>query len=261
MDRPGSAVYRFFSFVPMDIYPTAHYIWPSNPTYLTDQHNIVLTVLYGAVLVGSPGISPIPTTSDSWCCHPRSSCSPRSAAPPPPTGSSTCRGCRAAPALTSRIPNAGRWHWSCLISRIRSAGTPPPASRRGHVPGTDACPKAPRWFSRLVIILFFLCCPLAVFSTISLTKSPLFAFSFVWAFGVWYELFRTWRGKGDKVVRLRRRSFIALILACVVMLASAKYAWYIIVLQLILALLSDHRRWKAYVVALLLPVIVLHGAS
>ena len=117
------------------------------------------------------------------------------------------------------------------------------------------------WFSRLVIILFFLCCPLAVFSTISLTKSPLFAFSFVWAFGVWYELFRTWRGKGDKVVRLRRRSLIALILACVVMLASAKYAWYIIVLQLILALLSDHRRWKAYVVALLLPVIVLHGAS
>ncbi len=39
----------FFSFVPMDIYPTAHYIWPSNPTYLTDQHNIVLTVFYGAV--------------------------------------------------------------------------------------------------------------------------------------------------------------------------------------------------------------------
>ena len=39
----------FFSFVPMDIYPTAHYMWPDNPTYLTDQHNVVLTVLYGAV--------------------------------------------------------------------------------------------------------------------------------------------------------------------------------------------------------------------
>ena len=38
----------FFSFVPMDIYPTAHYMWPANPTYLTDQHNIVLTVFYGA---------------------------------------------------------------------------------------------------------------------------------------------------------------------------------------------------------------------
>ena len=33
----------------MDIYPTAHYMWPANPTYLTDQHNIVLTVFYGAV--------------------------------------------------------------------------------------------------------------------------------------------------------------------------------------------------------------------
>lgn len=32
----------------MDIYPTAHYMWPANPTYLTDQHNIVLTVFYGA---------------------------------------------------------------------------------------------------------------------------------------------------------------------------------------------------------------------
>ena len=39
----------FFSFVPMDIYPTAHYMWPDNPTYLTDQHNVVLTVFYGAV--------------------------------------------------------------------------------------------------------------------------------------------------------------------------------------------------------------------
>ena len=33
----------------MDIYPTAHYMWPDNPTYLTDQHNVVLTVFYGAV--------------------------------------------------------------------------------------------------------------------------------------------------------------------------------------------------------------------
>ncbi|MCB5701296.1 DUF6020 family protein, partial [Bacteroides fragilis] len=39
----------FFSFVPMDIYPTAHYMWPPDPTYLTDQHNVVLTVFSGAV--------------------------------------------------------------------------------------------------------------------------------------------------------------------------------------------------------------------
>ena len=38
-----------------------HYMWPDNPTYLTDQHNIVLTVFYGCVRRGSRGISPIPT--------------------------------------------------------------------------------------------------------------------------------------------------------------------------------------------------------
>ncbi|MDK7093958.1 DUF6020 family protein, partial [Gardnerella swidsinskii] len=38
----------FFSFVPADIYPTAHYLWPAKPTYLSDQHNIVLTLIYGA---------------------------------------------------------------------------------------------------------------------------------------------------------------------------------------------------------------------
>ena len=43
----------FFSFVPMDIYPTAHYMWPDNPTYLTDQHNVVLTVFYGAAAARS----------------------------------------------------------------------------------------------------------------------------------------------------------------------------------------------------------------
>lgn len=43
----------FFAFVPMDIYPTAHYLWPQNPTYLTDQHNLVLTVFYGAVAAAS----------------------------------------------------------------------------------------------------------------------------------------------------------------------------------------------------------------
>lgn len=48
MDGLKQPYIGFFSFVPMDIYPTAHYMWPANPTYLTDQHNIVLTVFYGA---------------------------------------------------------------------------------------------------------------------------------------------------------------------------------------------------------------------
>ena len=249
----------FFSFVPMDIYPTAHYIWPSNPTYLTDQHNIVLTVLYGAVLsvsryftdsndVGFVVLSSAQFLFAAFCC------------------AATANRFFNLPWLPRRAgidfthPERGPMALVMLDFAHPERGYASPGFTARACAGNGRLPEgASGWFSRLVIILFFLCCPLAVFSTISLTKSPLFAFSFVWAFGVWYELFRTWRGKGDKVVRLRRRSLIALILACVVMLASAKYAWYIIVLQLILALLSDHRRWKAYVVALLLPVIVLHG--
>ena len=99
----------FFSFVPMDIYPTAHYMWSTGPTYLTDQHNIVLTVIYGAsaalsrYLTGQhrprthtritrtpnactpriPSISPIPNAACAPTRPPRN----RRAPPPPPARS------------------------------------------------------------------------------------------------------------------------------------------------------------------------------
>ena len=52
---------------------------------------------------------------------------------------------------------------------------------------------------------------------------------------------------------------LAFFMSSVVMLISAKYAWYIIVLALILALLNDRKRWKTYVVTLLLPTVLIHG--
>ena len=52
----------FFSFAPMDIYPTAHYLWPDSPTYLTDQHNILLTLWYGSTLA----VSRYFTGSNDW---------------------------------------------------------------------------------------------------------------------------------------------------------------------------------------------------
>ncbi|HCQ25825.1 MAG TPA: hypothetical protein DIT82_04270, partial [Bifidobacterium longum] len=120
-----------------------------------------------------------------------------------------------------------------------------------------------------LILLFFMVCPLAVFSTISITKSPLFAFSFVWWFSVWYELVQTWHPAGTRKhpqtpaiatpVHLPRHSFIAFILATSVMLISAKYAWYIIALQIVLALIADRKRWATYVVALLIPTVLIHG--
>ena len=44
------------SFNVVDVYPIAHYMWPDTPTYLTNQHNVVLTLFYGGVLYWS----------DSW---------------------------------------------------------------------------------------------------------------------------------------------------------------------------------------------------
>ncbi|WP_169173101.1 DUF6020 family protein [Bifidobacterium oedipodis] len=204
----------FFSFVPMDIYPTAHYLWPDNPTYLTDQHNVVLTVYYGATaafsryLTGSndAGIVVLAATQmlfAVFCCA----------------------------AAANRFLNLP---WN--TSQSPAGG-----------------------LARFLILLFFLICPLAVFSTISITKSPLFAFAFVWWFSIWYELRCTWSKATHAPKRLPRHSMIAFILSTCVMLIAAKYAWYIIALQIVLALIADRRRWGTYVVALLIPTVLIHG--
>lgn len=221
----------FFSFVPMDIYPTAHYLWPDNPTYLTDQHNIVLTVLYGAATAisryftdsndaGFVLLSSTQYVFAAFCC------------------AATANRFFNLPFLN---PTKGREDAAAIAER-------PDARTAGGV-------------SRLLILLFFLICPLAVFSTISLTKSPLFAFAFVWWFGIWYELHMT-RGElcaTGRPIRLRRCSWMAFVAASCVMLISAKYAWYLIVVQIVLALIADRKRWHVYVTALLLPTVLIHG--
>ena len=221
----------FFSFVPMDIYPTAHYMWPDNPTYLTDQHNVVLTVFYGAMVTfarhltgsndaGIVTLAALQTLFAVFCCA----------------------------AAANRFLNRP---WI------------------GKTATDSAAPPQAGGLARFLILLFFMVCPLAVFSTISITKSPLFAFSFVWWFSVWYELVQTWHPAGTRKhpqtpaiatpVHLPRHSFIAFILATSVMLISAKYAWYIIALQIVLALIADRKRWATYVVALLIPTVLIHG--
>ena len=107
----------FFSFVPMDIYPTAHYMWPDNPTYLTDQHNVVLTVFYGAAAAvsryftdsndaGIVVLAALQWLFAAFCCSATA------------TGSSTCRGAGLASARsTSRIRNA-TIAGICAITRI-----------------------------------------------------------------------------------------------------------------------------------------------
>ncbi|WP_165773813.1 DUF6020 family protein [Bifidobacterium felsineum] len=208
----------FFSFVPMDIYPTAHYMWPSNPTYLTDQHNIVLTLIYGATASFSRYV----------------------------TGSNDA-GIVVLAALQMLFAV-----FCCAATAHRFLNRP---WMNATAAADSATPQQAGGLARFLILLFFMVCPLAVFSTISLTKSPLFAFAFVWWFGIWYELTQTWKPS----VKLPRHSFIAFIVSTSVMLISAKYAWYIIALQIVLAIIADRRRWATYVAALLIPTVLIHG--
>ncbi|WEV66095.1 DUF6020 family protein [Bifidobacterium sp. ESL0764] len=276
----------FFSFVPMDIYPTAHYLWPAKPTYLTDQHNIVLTLIYGA----AGTVSRYFTGSNDWGIVVLASGQLLFAA-----------FCLAATA--NRFFNhpwlKPRKRLVDLLS-ASSCKTGRPDFQTEKVERSRFVGPLPRFF----ILLFFLVCPLVLFSTISLTKSPLFAFAFVWWFGVGYEVLCTAKSHrprpskkptspatsrkpdtiGDSeaanaggandtatdldcepsydriVLHLRKRTFIALFLSTVVMMISAKYAIYIILFELVIALLADRKRWKTYIIGMLLPVIAFQGA-
>ena len=244
----------FFSFAPMDIYPTAHYLWPADPTYLTDQHNIVLTLFYGATMAASRYL----TGSNDWgvivlaaaqflfavCCT-----------------AATAHRFLNMPWLRRAGVRAARGDFAHpergVPFRPRTFARPERGVRRALPP------EAAHAGARVALIAFFLVCPLAVFSTISLTKSPLFAFAFLWAFGFWYELYATGGADGSpmarRIVRLPRRTLLAFVAANCVMLVSAKYAWYVLAFEFVLALVADRRRWATYVVALLLPTVLIHG--
>lgn len=44
----GTVPYKT-DFSQLDVYPIAHYLWPQNPTFLSNHHNLVLTLFYGLV--------------------------------------------------------------------------------------------------------------------------------------------------------------------------------------------------------------------
>ncbi|MBB2955485.1 hypothetical protein FHX77_000903 [Bifidobacterium commune] len=258
----------FFSFVPMDIYPTAHYLWPDHPVYLTDQHNIVLTLIYGGV--GT--ISRYFTGSNDWGLAALAS-------------SQFLFAAFCVAATMNRFFNCPWLNSIAIDTAEDTAGTAESASHQRSTSSASNIGALPRFG----ILLFFLTCPLVLFSTISLTKSPLFAFAFVWWFGIGYELLSTAtthtaatdsghlaaiasRSHKTTEVRsrishsctkparqVRKRTQIALILSTLVMLISAKYAMYIVAFEVIVALIADNKRWKTYVIGMLLPLILFEG--
>ncbi len=293
----------FFSFVPMDIYPTAHYMWSTDPTYLTDQHNIVLTVIYGAsaalsrYLTGSNDAGFVVLAALQWlfagfCCaltdqhnivltviYGASAALSRYLTGSNDAGFVVLAALQWLFAGFCCASAANRFFNLPWIPRTASAPhTHPdyahPERLRTATPIDFAHPeRGPRIhtltahtpapagpLARVLVMLLFLCCPLVTFSTISLTKSPLFAFAFTWWFGLMYELYMTHRNAPARPQRTRPVTIAALVVSCVVMLVSAKYAWYILMIQVVLSLLADRRRWRLYLLTLLLPTVLVHGA-
>lgn len=216
----------FFSFVPADIYPTAHYLWPAKPTYLSDQHNIVLTLIYGA----TAAISRYFTESND------------------------------AGIVLLAVMQFMLAAFCCAATANRFLNTPWASaktgeSQAGHAPCATASIQTTPIALRAAVIITFLFSPLVVFSTISLTKSPLFAFAFVWWFGIMYEL---------NCLEFKQKpaahTIVELIISVCIMLIAAKYAWYILAIQFVLMIISNRKRWKIWVLCILLPTILIHGA-
>lgn len=216
----------FFSFVPADIYPTAHYLWPAKPTYLSDQHNIVLTLIYGA----TAAISRYFTESND------------------------------AGIVLLAVMQFVLAAFCCAATANRFLNTPWASaktgeSQAGHAPCATASIQTTPIALRAAVIITFLFSPLVVFSTISLTKSPLFAFAFVWWFGIMYEL---------NCLEFKQKpaahTIVELIISVCIMLIAAKYAWYILAIQFVLMIISSRKRWKIWVLCILLPTILIHGA-
>ena len=207
------------AFTQMDVYPIGHYLWPSEPTFLTDQHNLVLTFFYGMTALASQRL----------------------------TGSYD-----AGIVLLAGLQLVfGAFCCSVTANRFFTGGHPDDSSCRMNTAVTDPDAYRAGPLARTLVILFFLICPFNVFSSISLTKSPLFAFSFVWWFGIWYQAIRQ-DGAGNHPFA-SPRTLVGLAVSTLIMLISAKYGIYIVIAQIVLALIMLRRYWKTYLICLLLP--------
>lgn len=216
----GSYVSYADTFNVVDIYPIAHYMWPDTPTYLTNQHNVVLTFIYGGTLYWSQRYT---GTIDLGLVL---------------------------LSLTQML--FAIFAVSVTVHRFFTFARPvrvyPRQSTHLHDMSASAI-----W--RVVTLVFFILNPQVLYATTALTKSPLFAFAFLWWFGQWYEIF----ARRDRA-HIPRSLIAGIVVSTAVMLISAKYATYIIAVQIVLIFIADRKRWRAYLISLVIPFIIFQGA-
>ncbi|WP_018142480.1 DUF6020 family protein [Alloscardovia criceti] len=216
----GTHVSYAESFNVVDVYPIAHYMWPDTPTYLTNQHNVVLTFVYGGTLFWSQKLT---GTIDIGLI---------------------------VLSLTQML--FAVFAVSVTLNRFFTYARPLRVYARSDSYQTRERVSA-GW--RTLIILFFIFNPQLFFTATALTKSPLFAYAFLWWFGQWYEIFNR-RNR----THIPRKLVAGIAISTALMLISAKYATYIIAVQIVLIFLTQRKLWRAHVVSLVLPFIIFQGA-
>lgn len=226
----------------MDVYPTAHYLWPDNPTFLTNHHNIVLTLLYGSVAYASQhvtgsvalGLILLALAQYVLCAWIVARTVVRFVEPQyfsisaMPEASATPE--------ASSTPEASTTHSNFAASTVSATST-------------GASPLA-----RSLILVSILNPAFAV-SSLGLTKSPLFAASLIWWFGCCYQLYRA-QHAGLRARDVQRRFFLEFTAATGLMLISAKYATPIIAVATITMLIAFKRMRIIPLLTMLLPLMV-----
>lgn len=191
-------------YPPADIYPIAHYLWPtSDPNFLTNQHNLFLTLLVGGTRFLSCRLWNVTWPADA--------------------------------ALIILSYLFATFALAAMASRL---------VRLHPAMGTAA---------RSTLLLLPVLSPMISLDTVSLTKSPQFAFAFAWWLSTLVLMVKRPRS-------VTRRDCWALAVSTLACLVCVKYALALILIELAVLLFCRHKQWKRWLVCLLLPAVLFSGA-
>lgn len=191
-------------YPPADQYPISRYLWPSlHATFLTNQHNLFLTLFVGLIRFASHQLFQVVWPADLLLC-----------------------------ALSYTFAT---FTLAALASRLL---------RLHPSMGTTG---------RSILLLLPILSPIVSFDTVSLTKSPQFAFAFAW----WFSTLALVIKKPETVTRRDQWALALSTLCCVI---CVKYALPIIVIELVVLLIFRLHKAKQWLVCLALPIILFSGA-